>query len=65
MINGGDGMFTLLALIPIIFYLFLTGFAIYFIIKVIKFMNKKIQLDQEKNEKIDELIKVLNQGKKD
>ena len=65
MINGGDGMFALLALVPIIFYLVLTGFSIYFIIKVIKFMNKKTKLDQEKNEKFDELIKALNQGKKD
>ena len=54
MINGGGGMFALLALIPIIFYLVLTGFAIYFIIKVIKFMNKKTKLDQEKNEKFDD-----------
>ena len=65
MINGGDGVFALLALLPIIFYLVLTGFAIYFLIKVIKFMNKKIKLDQEKNEKLDELIKALNQGKED
>ena len=65
MINGGDGVFALLALLPIIFYLVLTGFAIYFLIKVIKFMNKKTKLDQEKNEKLDELIKALNQGKED
>ena len=64
MINGGDGMFVLLAWVPFIFYLVLTGFAIYFVIKVIKFMNKKTKLDQEKNEKFDELIKVLNQRKK-
>jgi large-conductance mechanosensitive channel len=65
MINGGDGVFALFALLPIIFYLVLTGFAIYFLIKVIKFMNKKTKLDQEKNEKLDELINVLNQGKED
>lgn len=65
MINGGDGMFALLALLPIILYLVLTGFSIYFLIKVIKFMNKKTKLDQEKNEKLDELIKALNQGKED
>ena len=65
MMNGGDGVFALLALLPIIFYLVLTGFAIYFLIKVIKFMNKKTKLDQEKNEKLDELIKALNQGKED
>jgi hypothetical protein len=65
MINGGDGVFALLALLPIIFYLVLTGFVIYFLIKVIKFMNKKTKLDQEKNEKLDELIKALNRGKED
>jgi len=64
MING-DGMVVLLAWVPIIFFLVLTGFAIYFIIKVIKFMNKKMKLDQEKNTKLDELIQALNQGQKD
>jgi uncharacterized iron-regulated membrane protein len=58
-------VFALLALLPIIFYLVLTGFAIYFLIKVIKFMNKKTKLDQEKNGKLDELIKALNQDKED
>jgi hypothetical protein len=62
MINSGDGVFALLALLPIIFYLVLTGFAIYFVIKVIKFMNEKTKLDGEKNKKLDELIKALNQG---
>ena len=65
MINGGDGMFALLALLPIIFYLILTGFVIYFLIKVIKFMDRKTKLDQEKNEKLDALIKTLNQSKED
>ena len=64
MINSGDGVFVFLALVPIIFYLVLTGFAIYFVIKVIKFINEKIKLDREKNEKLDQLIKVLNQDKK-
>ena len=41
MINGGDGVFALLALLPIIFYLALTGFFIYFVIKIIKFVNEK------------------------
>ncbi|MFB5281865.1 hypothetical protein [Peribacillus sp. Hz7] len=65
MINGGDGVYALLALVPIIFYLALTGFFIYFVIKIIKFINEKTRLDREKNEKLDELIKVLNQNKKD
>ena len=65
MMNGGDGVFALLGLFPIILYLVLTGFVIYFLIKVIKFMNRKIKLDQEKNEKLDALIKTLNQSKED
>ena len=55
-----EGLF----LLPIIFYLFIILFTIYFVIKVIEFMNAKIKLDQERNEKIDELIKVVNQIKR-
>ncbi|MEF2097024.1 hypothetical protein V3595_20595 [Bacillus sp. CFBP9009] len=64
MVNGGDGLFALVAFLPIIFCLVITGFSIYFVIKVIKFMNEKTKLDRERNEKLDELIKV-NQAKKD
>ncbi|MBK5458279.1 MULTISPECIES: hypothetical protein [Peribacillus] len=64
MINSGDGLFALVAFLPIIFCLVITGFSIYFVIKVIKFMNEKTKLDRDRNEKLDELIKV-NQGKKD
>jgi hypothetical protein len=62
---ASDGMFVLLTFLPIIFYLALTIFAIYFVIKVIKFMNEKTRLDREKNEKLTEIIKVLNKDKKD
>ena len=58
-------MFVLLTFLPIIFYLVLTIFAIYFVIKVIKFMNEKTRLDREKSEKLTEIIKVLNKEKKD
>ncbi|MFZ0447427.1 MAG: hypothetical protein WAM95_22885 [Bacillus sp. (in: firmicutes)] len=61
---ASDGMFVLLTFLPIIFYLVLTIFAIYFVIKVIKFMNEKTRLDREKNEKLTEIIKVLNKDKK-
>ncbi|MGE7602440.1 hypothetical protein ACQKL5_07990 [Peribacillus sp. NPDC097675] len=61
---ASDSLYVLLTLFPIIIYLVLTGFAIYFVIRVIKFMNEKIILDRERNEKIDELIK-FNQGIKD
>ena len=62
---ASDGMFVLLTFLPIIFYLVLTVCAIYFVIKKIKFMNEKILLDREKNEKLTEIIKVLNKDKKD
>ncbi|MFJ8236267.1 hypothetical protein ACIQ34_11030 [Ureibacillus sp. NPDC094379] len=45
---GGDGLFTIFALIPFIFYLVLIIFGVYFVIKVVKFMDAKIKLDQEK-----------------
>lgn len=65
MISGGSGVFSfsLLALLPFIFYLALIIFGIYFVIKVVKFMDSKIKLDQEKNEMIVQLIKVINQEK--
>jgi len=62
---ASDGMFVLFTFLPIIFYLVLTVFAIYVVIKVIKFMNEKTRLDRERNEKLTEIIKVLNQDKKD
>ncbi|MCK1994948.1 hypothetical protein [Peribacillus muralis] len=69
MFNGGtwfasEAVVILLTFLPIIFYLVLTVFGIYFVIKVIKFMNAKTKSDQERNEKIEELIKVVNQGKR-
>lgn len=69
MFNGGtlfasDDVFVLLTFLPFIFYLVLNVFGIYFVIKVIKFMNAKIKSDQVRNDKIDELIKVVNQGKR-
>ncbi|WP_258759647.1 hypothetical protein [Cytobacillus firmus] len=46
MFNGGtvfasDGVIVLLTFLPIILYLVLSGFGIYFVIKVIKFMMQK------------------------
>ncbi|WP_301107250.1 hypothetical protein [Sporosarcina sp.] len=57
------GLFVLFSFIPLILNLLLIIFAIYFIVKVIKFMNNKIELDRVKNEKLTELIKVLHQNK--
>lgn len=58
MIN--NGLFTLLTLLPLIIYLSLIIFGVYFVIKIMKFMDIKVKLDQEKNEKIEQLIKVIN-----
>lgn len=45
----------------ILFYLAIILFAIYFVIKIMNFMDSKLKLDQERNEKIEELIKVVKQ----
>lgn len=63
--DGGDKVvnFSLLALLPLALYLALFIFVIYFLIKVLKFMDIKIKIDLEKNEKIDRLIEIINQEK--
>lgn len=55
----------LFAIIPILFYLGLIVLSVYFIIKIIKFINAKTRLDQERNEKLDELIRVIGKDKED
>ncbi|MED4636021.1 hypothetical protein P9443_24480 [Peribacillus frigoritolerans] len=55
----------LFAIIPILFYLGLIVLSVYFIIKIIKFINAKTRLDQERNEKLDELLKVIGKDKED
>ncbi|HEY2419863.1 MAG TPA: hypothetical protein VGI04_00510 [Neobacillus sp.] len=65
--NAGDSFFAsgmMLFFLPYIFNLLLAILGIYFVIKVTKFMNVKTKLDRERNEKIDELIKVINQSEK-
>ncbi|MFT4417268.1 hypothetical protein ACLM5H_25905 [Fredinandcohnia humi] len=52
-----------LRFLPIILYLALIVFGIYFMVRVIKFMDLKIKLDQERNKKIDEIIKDFKQDK--
>ncbi|WP_198512590.1 hypothetical protein [Bacillus sp. mrc49] len=60
--NSWIGLF---AIIPILFYLGLLVLSIYFVIKIIKFINAKTKLDQQRNEKLDELIKVMGNSKED
>ncbi|OCA92310.1 hypothetical protein [Pseudobacillus wudalianchiensis] len=68
MFNGtlfaSDGAFIFFTFLPIVIYLVLTGVGIYFVIKVITFMNEKIKLDRERNERISELIKTTSLSKK-
>ncbi|MGE7765741.1 hypothetical protein [Peribacillus sp. NPDC096540] len=61
--DSASSLIGLFAIIPILFYLGLVVLSVYFVIKVIKFINAKTRLDQERNEKMDELIRVI--GKKD
>jgi hypothetical protein len=56
-------IFGLFAVIPILFYLLILGFGIYFVVRTIRFMNEKTKLDQERNEKLDSLIKALQDPK--
>ncbi|MFD4819270.1 hypothetical protein [Peribacillus butanolivorans] len=61
--DSASSLMGIIAIIPILFYLGLLFLSAYFVIKVIKFINAKTRLDQERNEKMDELIRVI--GKKD
>ncbi|MET3320524.1 UNVERIFIED_ORG: hypothetical protein ABIC97_003624 [Peribacillus simplex] len=61
--DSASSLMGIIAIIPILFYLGLLFLSFYFVIKVIKFINAKTRLDQERNEKMDELIRVI--GKKD
>ncbi|CAH0161184.1 hypothetical protein SRABI96_00955 [Peribacillus sp. Bi96] len=63
--DHASSLIGLFAIIPILFYLGLLVLSIYFVIKVIKFINAKTKLDQERNEKLDELIRVIGKGKED
>ncbi|MFE4706337.1 hypothetical protein [Peribacillus simplex] len=61
--DQASSLIGLFAIIPILFYLGLIVLSVYFIIKIIKFINAKTRLDQERNEKLDELIKVIGKGR--
>lgn len=56
-------IFVLFTFLPIIFYLVLIVLAFYFVIKVVKFTNGKTKLDRDRNERLSEIIKILNQDK--
>ncbi|KGR78785.1 hypothetical protein [Ureibacillus sinduriensis] len=56
-------IFFLFTFLPIIFYLVLIVLAFYFVIKVVKFTKEKTKLDKDRNERLTEIIKILNQDK--
>ncbi|WML49959.1 hypothetical protein RCG23_08915 [Neobacillus sp. PS3-34] len=62
MMNMGN-VFGLFAIIPMLLYLLILGFSIYFIFRTIRFMNEKTVLDQQRNEKLDSLIKAIKESK--
>ncbi|MCP1096116.1 hypothetical protein M0L17_20295 [Bacillaceae bacterium OS4b] len=63
--DQASSLIGLFAIIPILFYLGLIFLSVYFIIKIIKFINAKTRLDQERNEKLDEMIKVIGKDQED
>ena len=50
-------------MVPLI-YLIILGLFIYFIVKVIRFMDKKNQSDKELNNKIDKMLQMINKETK-
>ncbi|OEF97593.1 hypothetical protein BHF68_14755 [Desulfuribacillus alkaliarsenatis] len=65
--DTGFGLVAFFAWLPfltVLFNLALIIFVIYFLIKVNKFINVKTKLDQERNEKIDELIRGISKVNK-
>ncbi|MBU8714468.1 MULTISPECIES: hypothetical protein [Brevibacillus] len=51
-----------IASIPLFIMLLFYGLIIYLLISLIRFMNNKIALDQERNEKLDQLIQLLQKS---
>jgi uncharacterized membrane protein len=61
-VMGRTDIFGLFAMIPILLYLVILVFSIYFIVRTIRFMNEKTKLDQQRNEKLDELIQAIKEN---
>ncbi|WP_154654451.1 hypothetical protein [Siminovitchia fordii] len=53
-------VFYLVPFLPIIINIVLIGVVIYFLIKVMSYMNEKIELEKDRNEALNELIKVMS-----
>ncbi|MCM3569155.1 hypothetical protein [Neobacillus mesonae] len=61
MMNNGS-IFGLFAIVPILLYLIILVFAIYFVVRTIRFMSEKTKLDQERNQKLDALINAIQEN---
>jgi hypothetical protein len=61
---GRTDLFGLFAIIPILLYLVILGFSIYFVVRTLRFMNEKTKLDQQRNEKLDSLIQAIKENNK-
>lgn len=59
---GGPGI---AMLFPLLITLAVYVFVIYVLVSVLRFMKRKNQLDQERNEKLDKLIQVLEKAKRE
>lgn len=56
--------FGFFSIIPLI-YLAILVFIIYFMVQALKFMNEKKSLDQQRNEKLAELIQAVRNNKQE
>ncbi|WP_134686947.1 hypothetical protein [Brevibacillus migulae] len=59
------GVGGIMMIIPLLIMIAIYVFVIYVLVSVLRFMKKKSELDQARNEKLDKLIQVLeaNSGK--
>jgi cytochrome bd-type quinol oxidase subunit 1 len=64
-ISTSDVLLSLFTFLPLVLYIILLAFGIYFVLKVIRFMNEKIKLDRKRKEMLHNIIKNMNQDKKD
>lgn len=53
-------VFYLVPFLPIIINIVLIGVVIYFLIKVMSYMHEKIELEKDRNDALNELIKVMS-----
>ncbi|KZN98603.1 hypothetical protein P4T04_08855 [Bacillus badius] len=60
---ASDGLIVFFTFWPIIINIIFMSLGIYFVMKTLQFMNTKIKLDRERNEKLGELIKAAAQSK--